>query len=126
MIAQQEIGGREFRERVCESGRRVVVQFSVPRCGHCGAIAGAVETAAREVGADVDLYRVDVGQEPELAERFGILSTPTLVYVHDGREVGRCSGAITRNGLVGCLRRLNRRRSGAASGTGRRGRAARR
>lgn len=42
----------------------------------------------------VDFYYVDVDQAPELAERFGVRSIPTLVLIKEGKETNRTVGAI--------------------------------
>ena len=50
-----------------------------------------VSNVAEQVDS-VDFYKVVVGDAPELAQKFGIMSIPTLVLIKDGKEVKRSVG----------------------------------
>ncbi len=59
-----------------------LLYFYSPHCGPCRTMTPVVEKlAARHTG----VFKVDVGRYPEAARRFGILATPTVVQVSDGR-----------------------------------------
>lgn len=92
MATLELISGRALSDRAAGAGKRVLVQFSSPGCGHCRVIAGAVERIAAEAGSPVELLRIDTDRDFELAERWNILSSPTLVFLRDGREVDRMYG----------------------------------
>jgi thioredoxin 1 len=47
-----------------------------------------------ELETGIDFYYVDVDESPELANRFAILSIPTLIQIKDGKETNRSVGAI--------------------------------
>ncbi|MDB5084833.1 MAG: hypothetical protein JWN30_1719 [Bacilli bacterium] len=47
-----------------------------------------------EQETDVEFYYVDVDQSPDLPQRFGVSSIPTLVLIKEGKEVDRSVGAI--------------------------------
>ncbi|SDH60760.1 MULTISPECIES: thioredoxin family protein [Bradyrhizobium] len=66
----------------------------VPR-GPCRAMAPIFEQAAKELEPDVRLVKVDSDAVPELLQRFGIQSIPTLMLVHHGREIARKSGVMS-------------------------------
>ena len=70
----------------------VLVDFWATWCGPCRMVAPAVEKIAAQYEGRALVGKVDVDAEPALAQRFGIMSIPTLVVLKDGREVARTVG----------------------------------
>ena len=64
----------------------------------------AVEKAAESLGAEVTVGLVNIDQEPELVERYGVRGTPTFVLTQGDRVVQSFSGMSTGNGLVHLVR----------------------
>ena len=62
-----------------------LVDFWATWCGPCRMQAPILEALAAELGDSVKVCKVDVDEEPELAQRFGIMSIPTLVAIRDGQ-----------------------------------------
>jgi thioredoxin 2 len=58
-------------------------------------MAPIFEQAAKELEPDVRPVKVDSDAVPELLQRFGIQSIPTLMLVHHGREIARKSGVMS-------------------------------
>ena len=74
-----------FKEEVLNSKLPVLVDFWSPSCGPCLRIAPVIEELSEEV-SEVKFAKVNVGEEPNLAEEYGIMSIPTLVLIKDGKK----------------------------------------
>jgi len=70
------------------------VDFWAPWCGPCVGFAPTFVQAARTFEPRVRLAKVDTEAQPQLAQRFGIRSIPTLIMLKQGREMARQSGAL--------------------------------
>lgn len=83
----------------------VLVQFYADWCGHCSDVRPEVDKASQELCGDVDVVRVNVDRNSELADKFGIKGLPTMVVVDNGRVVARSVGADKAADVVKLARR---------------------
>jgi thiol-disulfide isomerase/thioredoxin len=77
-------------------GEVVMLDFASPTCGPCQQMIPTVESLA---AAGYKVRRVDVTQEPQLAQQFGVTQVPCFVVLVDGREANRLVGATSRQQL---------------------------
>ena len=82
-------------------GEVVLLDFASPTCGPCQQMIPTVESLQ---AAGYKVRRVDVTQEPQLAQQFGVTQVPCFVVLVDGREVNRLVGATSRQQLEQMLR----------------------
>jgi len=92
----------DFETNVCASSAPVLLDFWAGWCTPCRMLAPILE----EVSAakpDLLIGKINVEEEPELAERFQILSIPTLILFQNGRTVKRISGVHPRDVILGMI-----------------------
>ena len=84
------------------SEKPVLLDFYADWCGPCRMILPIVEEIAGERD-DVVVAKINVDDEPELAERFGVFSIPTLVVMKNGEVVNKSSGARPKDQILALL-----------------------
>ncbi|NCP87764.1 MAG: thioredoxin [Anaerolineae bacterium CG_4_9_14_3_um_filter_57_17] len=83
---------QEFQEKVLNSSTPVVVDFWAPWCGPCKMIAPVLEEIAREQADKVIVAKINTDENPDWAVKYGVMGIPTLLFIKDGKEVGRHVG----------------------------------
>ena len=83
---------KENFEEVKNSEKTVLIDFYADWCGPCRMVAPIVSEIAEE-NPQYLICKVNVDDEPELAQAFGVMSIPTLVVMKDGKEVNKMVGA---------------------------------
>ena len=84
-----------------------IVDFWAAWCGPCRVLAPVVEGLAAERN-DVVFSKLNVDENPRTAGRFGVQGIPLLLFVRDGAEVGRVSGAVPRAQIETAIQRFFR------------------
>lgn len=82
-----------FFERLYRNPRAVVLDVWAPWCLPCHAISPVLERLSQRYTGQVDLWKINADQQPDLVRSLHILAIPTLLVYREGREVTRRSGA---------------------------------
>lgn len=77
----RKITGDNFQTEVTEAGGPVLVDFYADWCGPCKA-QGPVLAQAAEEACDVKFCKVNIDDDPQLAERFGVTHVPTMLVIN--------------------------------------------
>ena len=94
------ITAQNFEAEVLKSEKPVLVDFWATWCGPCMRQGPIVEALAEEGYA---VGKVDVDQEPGLAQQFQVMSIPTLIIFKEGKEVNRLIGLTPKEKLKSLL-----------------------
>ena len=101
-MAIQEIMSADFEKAVLQSEKPVLVDFNAAWCGPCRMLKPILEQVAAE-RPDVTVLGVDIDENMDLAEEYGVFSIPCLVLFKDGAEADRSVGLVPRERLLELL-----------------------
>ncbi len=97
-MAIQEIMSADFEELVLKSEKPVLVDFNATWCGPCRMLKPVLEQVAAE-RSDVTVLGVDIDENMDLAEEYGVFSIPCLVLFKDGAEADRSVGLVPKESI---------------------------
>jgi thioredoxin 1 len=95
-----------FRNEVLESSKPVLVDFWASWCGPCHIIAPAIEELASDYDGQATVGKLNVDEQPGIAQQYGIQSIPSVLFFHDGKVVDQVVGAVPKKALAEKLNRL--------------------
>jgi len=82
-----------FEQEVLQSDKPVIVDFWAEWCGPCHAVAPVLDRIIEERGGELKLVKVNIDEEQELAQRYGVASIPTMILFRDGAPAAAAIGA---------------------------------
>ena len=89
-MSVQHLTSENF-DSVISSGRSLV-DFWATWCGPCRMLAPTIEALGDKYAGKANICKVDVDEQPELAQRFGVMSIPTVIIFQDGQKLATLVG----------------------------------
>ena len=83
---------QNFEKEVLKSDLPVLVDFWASWCGPCLMVGPVIEELAEEYEGKIKFGKLNVDENPKTAEKYGILSIPTVIIFKEGKEVKRQVG----------------------------------
>ncbi len=81
----------------------VFVDFYADWCGPCQSMMPVVEEVAEEYEGKVKVVKINIDNNKETAQKFGVMSIPTFKVLKDGKEVGSLTGTVGKEKLTEAL-----------------------
>jgi thioredoxin 1 len=96
------VNARNWEQEITKSAMLTVVYFWHEQCPWCFRFAPIIDEVAREYGGKIKFAKLNVLADPlnqQIADNFGIMSTPTLLFLCKGRPVGQVVGLQSKEDL---------------------------
>ena len=97
--AVQQTTDADFDQSILNGGKPALVDFWAPWCGPCRIIGPIVEELAPSYQGRAIIAKMNVDDNPGIAQRYGVTSIPTLMMFKDGKLVDRVVGAMPKGEL---------------------------
>jgi thioredoxin 1 len=100
MSAAKNVTTATFATDVLQNSKPVLVDFWAEWCGPCRMVSPILDQIAEEYAGKIEIVKVNVDNEPQLAQQYGIISIPALQVFQNGELVKSMVGAKPKNVLV--------------------------
>ena len=98
-----KITNENFDEEVVNSSTPVIVDFYADWCGPCKMMSPVIDQIADELGTTVKVGKVNSDEDIDLAQKFGIMSIPTIILFENGNEIKRHTGFMSKEEFINFL-----------------------
>ncbi len=92
------VGANKFDALIGKS-KPVLIQFDATWCPYCKAMQPHLQAFAKKRGGEIDVFRIDIDDEPDIAAEYDIHGLPTLIIFKNGKTVGRYDGVANASEL---------------------------
>ncbi|MBR1637898.1 MAG: thioredoxin [Treponema sp.] len=102
-MAELTITQANFQSEILESDKPALVDFWAPWCGPCKMLGPVISEIAEE-HPEIKVGKVNVDDEPDLAQQFGVMSIPFIAVFKDGKVVNSSVGVQPKESLLDMLK----------------------
>ena len=95
-----------FEAEVKDGGKAVIADFYSDSCVPCKRLSPVLAEIEEEQGDKVKLVKININFDAELAEKYGVMSVPTLIFFKDGEEVSRINGAVKKSEILSEIEKI--------------------
>jgi thioredoxin len=96
------VTNKNFDEEVLKSDIPVLIDFYADWCGPCNVLSPVIEKIANE-NSDIKVVKIDVDTNPDLAQKYNVISIPTLVVIKDGKVIDRAIGILSKEQILSMI-----------------------
>jgi thioredoxin 1 len=99
-MGTKKVTEETFEADVLKNDKPVLVDYWAEWCGPCKMVAPVLEAIAEEHGDKLDIVKLNVDENPKVAQKYGILNIPTLGVFKNGEVVKELVGARSKSALL--------------------------
>lgn len=92
-----------FTQEVLNADTKVLLDFWAPWCGPCKMLSPMIEEIAQETSGKVKVGKVNIDEQPALADQFAVMSIPTLLLFENGQIKTSSVGVIPKEQILSLL-----------------------
>ena len=96
----RETNDKSFEKDVIKSSVPVLVDFWAEWCGPCKQLAPVIDEIASELEGKLDIYKVNIDENPDSPAKYNVRGIPTLIIFKDGAPVATKVGSLPKSGLI--------------------------
>ena len=96
----KNIDKQGFAEAIGRTDKRIVVAFKADWCPYCRRIAPVLEELSGEYSNEIEIYNVDIDDNPDLAEQYDVMTIPTVFVYMSGEEIGSAVNPGTKKAII--------------------------
>lgn len=93
----------DFQSKVLDAQGPVLVDFFATWCGPCKMLAPTIDEVAGETAGKAAVYKLDIDQSPDIAQRYGVMSVPTLMVFENGQVKKQAVGVQPKQSVLSML-----------------------
>lgn len=106
MANVDKVDQSSFETKVLKSSTPVLVDFWAEWCGPCRALGPILDEVAKEVGAKATIVKLNVDENGDIAQKFGIRGIPTMIFFKDGQAKKTLVGLSSKDEIKKSLEEL--------------------
>jgi thioredoxin 1 len=99
----EHVTTQTWEQEVLRSDKPVLVDFWAEWCGPCHAVSPVLDRIAAERGDELRVVKLNIDEEQEIAQRYGVASIPTMILFKDGDPVAATVGAQPKRAIERAL-----------------------
>ena len=98
-----EITSENFEEEVLKAEKTVLVDMYATWCGPCKMQSPIIDKITDEQGENIKVAKIDIDEAPEIAEKYGVMSIPTLLIIKNGEVAKQFVGLTKKEDIEASL-----------------------